>query len=646
MSAHVSAKLTFGPSPAHSRSKVLSIRDTLSRHYPLVLSGICLALLLVGWLAQPVLGQWSWAFFVVSAAAGGSRAAVGMYTSLREGKVEVDLLMLASAAGSFSLLHPEEGCVLLFLFSLSSALEGYALARTRAAIEALKALVPAEALVKRGDTFVSIAAAELLAGDIVRVLPGGYFPTDGVVSEGTTTIDTSSVTGEAEPVDLKPGDSVLSGTINLTAAVDVRVSKPTANSLVARIIDLVEKAREEKTSYTKLENIVGEKYTVFVLAASALVFAIPQTIGWGAAADNAYRAVTFLVVASPCALVISVPAAVLSTLAACARAKILVKSGNMLKELARADTIAFDKTGTLTRGAPALRAVATDGKWSDGEALAAAAALGGFSTHPTSAALVRSAKERGLPIPEAADVCEEHGAGVAGVLNGSPTLLGRREFVEKHGARLAEELSSGLPEGTARVFLRSGERSAVFALEDEIRPEAAAAVMALRNLGIREIVMLSGDGPVAAASAAAAAGVTEWLARLLPHEKLEWIAERRREGRTVIMVGDGINDAPALAKASIGVAMGGLGSEAALESADVVLAHDDLRALPELLQMARRTRRIILQNVAFALSVMGVLALSTFLIRVPLPLAVVGHEGSTVLVILNGLRLLRRPQVH
>jgi len=581
-----------------------------------------------------------WLCFGTAFLAGGVPAArTALVELVADRKLDVDLLMVVAALGAASVGEAGDGAILLFLFSLSNALQDWAFTRTRDAIHALMELSPEGATVEAADgshTFRSLE--EIRPGDVVLVRPGERFPADGAVLSGYTSVDESALTGESTPVEKEPRSAVFSGTLNGQGVVRARVERPASESTLAQLVRLVEKAQAEKSPTEQFAARLEGPYSMVVLASAPLVFAVLYFLFQFTPGDAWYRAMTFLVVASPCAVVISTPAAVLSAMAAGARAGTLFKSGAALEALAATRIVALDKTGTLTRGEMRLVEVrAFD--MPEGEARALAAGLERHSEHPIARAV---ASAWSGPAPEVADVQGVRGKGVRGQLDGATVWAGTRRMAEEAGALVTAEHDTLLTAWERRgvtTLLLGCERQvlAALAVADTERPEAAEAVRLLRARGLR-VVMLSGDRADVARHIAADLGIEEVMAPLLPEEKLTAIEALRREGR-VLMVGDGVNDAPAMAGADVGMAMG-TGSDVSLESADVVLMKDDLRRIAGAWDLARSAAATIRFNLSFALGiivVVGVLALAG---KVPLPLGVVAHEGGTLFVVAVGLRLL------
>ncbi|MFN0134862.1 MAG: heavy metal translocating P-type ATPase [Phycisphaerae bacterium] len=572
---------------------------------------------------------------------GGLRTTVEAVRSLREGMPDINFLMIFAAVVSAALGYWDEGALLLFLFSLSDALERYAIERTRGGIRALMGLRPATAHVLRGEIETTIAIERVNVGDRLRVRPGERFPVDGAIDDGQTTVDESVLTGESAAVAKSIGHTVFAGTINLDGSIIVRMTRPAAESAIARIVALVESAQENKAAAQRVIERWQTPYVLTVLGVCALTIAGYAIAGVGVA-HAIQIGMILLVAASPCAVVLASPVAVLAAVTRGARIGVLFKGGAHLERLSNIDTLALDKTGTLTLGKPRVTQVrATSG--TEAELLLVAASVEAHSEHPLAKAVVAEAATRGVQPVEVRDFVNRPGYGVVGVINGRRCVAGRAALFDELGIALPAELRSFAKDKDGQTYLlvwREGGPMGVITLADEIRPGAAEALRRIHAMGVRRVVMLTGDHEGPARRVAAALGIDEVRASLLPEDKLRHVRELAEHGG-VAMVGDGVNDAPALAAATVGVAMGHGGSDVALETADVVLMRDDLNRLADAVEIARRSRATIQQSLTFAFAVIAVLVLLTLTGVLTLPLAVVGHEGSTVLVVLNGLRLLR-----
>lgn len=624
------------------------------RHHLAVYSAVCLLALAPGWAAEHLFDAppWIWiSLYALAYLSGGGVAALNGFNALRQRQIDVDFLMVAAALGAAIIGDWAEGGTLLFLFSLSNALQHYAMDRTRQAIRALMNLRPATARVKRAEQEIETPVGKLDIGDCVVVRPGERLPADGAIVAGQSAIDQSPITGESIPVPRGVGDPVFAGSINGGGALDVRVTRRGEDSTLARIIRLVEEAQSERAPTQKRLDAFEQKYAVGVVSLTLLVIVLPPLfLGWPWDAAF-YKAMTLMVVASPCALVISTPASILSAIAAGARHGVLFKGGAHVESLSEVKVLAFDKTGTLTIGKPRVTEIAPylPGDSTD-DLLALAAAVEARSEHPLARAVMAAAAERGLKLLEAEDLHATPGLGVSAQLDSQRVFIGTAEYMRHNGLDLADDVLVQMEaleaQGKTVMLVGDSHLRGLIAVADTVRPEARAAVAALKAAGIHKVVMLTGDNTRAAQAIGAAAGVDEVRAELLPEEKVTAIKELLQAHGAVAMVGDGVNDAPALATATVGIAMGAGGTDVALETADVVLMSSDLSKLPYALKLSRQALRVVKQNLTFALGVIAMLIFSSLLNLVTLPLGVVGHEGSTVVVVLNGLRLLgQKPRV-
>ena len=578
--------------------------------------------------------------------AGGLPAAWrAIQTLWNEHILDIDLLMVVAAGAAAAVGAPFEGAVLLTLFSVSTTLEEQALGRARRAVESLMALRPQTALRKEPDgAVVELPAADLAVSDVVVLRPGARVPADGMIISGHGSLDEANITGESMPVAKDPGAQVFEATVNLDGVLEVEVTRTVEDSTVARMIALVTEAQAAKAPSEQFSAWFGQRYTIAVMAGAALAFAAFYWLGrdWE---DALYRSATLLVAASPCAIVISVPAAILSALSAAARGGVLFKGGAALETLAAVDTFAFDKTGTLTTGkAVVTRLVALDGD--EQGLLALLAGIEAQSEHHSAAAIRQEAANRSVVPADVSDVKTRPSAGVIGKHGGSLLWAGNPRLVTAMGATADHAALESLAADSETVIYVGKDSTVLGAVTvaDGVRPTSAAALTALRKSGVKQIVMMTGDRRPVALRIGAELGFRpdEIHADMLPEDKVRMVGELAAAGR-VAFVGDGVNDAAALARADVGIAMGAAGSDVALQAADVALLSEEMGQLAEAHKLARRTARVIRQNLGFALVAMAVLVTGGLLFELPLPLAVIGHEGGTVLVVLNGLRLLAAP---
>ncbi len=588
------------------------------------------------------------ALYAVSYAAGGWFGLVASVEALKAKTLNVDLLMILAALGAAVIGQPAEGAMLLFLFSLSNTLQTYAMDRSRKAIEKLLDLRPAQATVRRGSRLVTLPIEQLTLGDVVLVRPGERFPIDGEVIAGTSDVNQATITGESMPVHKQVSDPVFAGTVNGNGSLEIRVSRLAKDTTLARIVKMVEEAQSTKANTQRMLDSFEERYAIFVLAAAVLLIFVPWLVLGQEFQPTFYRAMTWLVVASPCALVISTPASILSAIANGARHGVLFKGGVHLEKTATLKVLAFDKTGTLTMGAPALNALYTYADLGEDEVLRLVAALESRSEHPLAKAIVQAAHARTLSLPPSTGFRAIPGQGVEGVVESHTLWIGNERMFEERSVKIPAKIAAMAEtlhgEGQTAMYVYSASTQqflGLLAVSDTLREDAIDMIKALKAAGIERVVMLTGDNPQVAAKIAERAGVDEFHAGLLPQDKVTVLQSLQRKYGPVAMVGDGVNDAPSLATADIGIAMGGAGTDVAIETADVVLMSDDLHKIPYAIGLARQARRVVWQNLTFAMAVIVALIASAFGAQLPLPLGVVGHEGSTVLVVLNGLRLLR-----
>ncbi|MBX3478827.1 MAG: heavy metal translocating P-type ATPase [Caulobacter sp.] len=626
----------------------------------LIFAALSGAMLLVGWLiSQRVEGVFPLAFYVAAYGFGGYFTLKEAVGNILKRRFEIDTLMLVAAVGAAALGEWAEGALLLFLFSTGHALEHYAMGRARRAIEALAELAPETATVRRGGATAEIPVHELVIGDIVVVRPNERMPSDGVVVAGESSVDQAPITGESVPVDKRAAADpaldfdkasaehrVFAGTINGPGALDVRVARMASETTLARVVKMVAEAEAQQSPTQQFTSRFERIFVPSVLAGIGLLLFAWVVIDEPFSASF-YRAMAVLVAASPCALAISVPSAILSAVARAARGGVLVKGGGPLENLGTLTAIAFDKTGTLTEGKPKIIDVAPADGVDERELLSVAVAVERLSDHPLAAAVVRDGEERlkGYPVPVAAEVTSLTGKGVQARVGGDTVVIGKPKlFEEGQGAPPSDALWSEVQRletsGRTVMVVKSGDRYlGAIGLMDTARPAAKGVIARLRTMGITRIVMLSGDNQSVADAIATQLGLDEAMGGLMPEDKVRIIADLKASEGRVAMIGDGVNDAPALANATVGIAMGAAGSDVALETADVALMADDLNHLPFAVGLSRKTSGIIKQNLWVSLGVVAVLIPAT-LFGLKIGAAIIFHEGSTLLVVVNALRLL------
>jgi Cd2+/Zn2+-exporting ATPase len=623
------------------------------RNRELAWSLACGALLLAGWIVERSTPESRWislALFVASYAFG-ARDNVGHFIAdLRRGRFhfDIDLLMVVAAAGAAALGQWAEGALLLFLFSLAHALEHYALGRARNAIRALAELAPDTATVLREGREREVPIAEVHPGDQVVVRPGERVPVDGTVREGRSGVNQAPITGESVPVDKAPGDLLFAGTVNGEGALVVDVTVAVGDRTLDRVIKLVAEAQTQKAPTQQFAERFARVFVPAVLVGDVLLIVVPPMLGLLSWPESFARAMAVLVAASPCALALGTPATVLAGIAQAARNGVLIKGGAHLEALGSIRLLALDKTGTLTTGEPSVTDLVPMAGVTERMLLAAAAAVEQRSQHPLARAVVRAATSRGLTIAAAGEMTSATARGVRAPVDGVMVEVGRTLLFEEDGVVVPTEVRDAVRRledaGRSTMIVRrvgaSPEFLGVLGIADQPRANAAATLRALRAAGITRIVMLTGDNAGVGNAVGRAVGVDSVRAGLLPEDKVAAIRELAADG-PVAMVGDGVNDAPALAHATVGIAMGGAGTAAALETADVALMGDDLGRLPFAIGLSRQARRVITQNLVISLGVIALLVAATLSGIASMGPAVVVHEGSTLVVIANALRLLR-----
>ncbi|WP_325051059.1 heavy metal translocating P-type ATPase [Lentzea roselyniae] len=554
-----------------------------------------------------------WALLLACYAAGGWEPALSGLKALRERTLDVDLLMIVAAIGAASIGQVVDGGLLIVIFATSGALEAVLTQRTADSVRGLLDLAPQRACLLTDDGEREVDAATLRIGDEILVRPGERIGADGEVTDGHSDADEASITGEPLPAPKRPGNEVFAGSLNGTGALRVRVTRDPQDSVIARIVAMVEEASATKAKTQLFIEKIEQRYSVAMVAVTVALFAVPLLFG-AALEPTLLRAMTFMIVASPCALVLATMPPLLAAIANAGKRGVLVKSAVAMEQLGTVDAVALDKTGTLTEGTPHVVT-------GQDEVLSLAAAAEQYSEHPIGRAIVAAARERGLPIPSAADFQATPGVGVTARVSGQVVVVRRHDSSDN----------------TAVEVVVDDRRAGVIELADRVRPSSEAAVGELAVLTGRSPVLLTGDNQAAAQRVAANVGITDVRAGLLPQDKVRAVQEMNHK---VLFVGDGVNDAPALATAHAGIALGRKGSDLTVDTADAVVIGDDLTVVPAVVALARRARRVVIANLAIAGAFIVVLSIWDLVGTLPLPLGVAGHEGSTVLVALNGMRLL------
>ncbi|MBP3038511.1 cadmium-translocating P-type ATPase [Bacillaceae bacterium Marseille-Q3522] len=619
--------------------------EKLSPYMEIIAAVICGLLILTGWLLSKFdASSLSIAAYVLSFVIGGyAKAKEGIEKTIEEKKLNVEMLMLLAAIGSSIIGYWSEGAILIFIFAMSGALETYTMNRSHKEISSLMSLQPEEAIVIENGEEKRVPVSQLRIGDIMLVKPGERVPSDGNILTGRTSLDEAAITGESIPVTKEIGDEIFAGTVNVTGSITVEITKKTTDTLFQKIIELVQSAKSEKSpSQLFIEHFEGMYVNIVLIVVGFMMFLPHFLLGWGWM-ETFYRAMILLVVASPCALVASIMPATLSAISNGARQGILFKGGVHLENLSYIKAIAFDKTGTLTKGKPQVTDIVCNNRQEEATILLLTASIENHSTHPLAQAIVQHVKTKlDAGLLQLDGVENNSGLGVKAVVNGDEWKIGNADFVGKTNALSFENgISIKLAnEGKTIAYVaKNGEIAAVIALKDIVRSETKDAIQNLTEKGIYT-VMLTGDSQITAKAIASESNVSDYIAECLPAYKADHIKELKEKYGNVAMVGDGINDAPALATADVGIAMGE-GTDVALETADIVLMKNNLPRISEAITLSKRMNRIIKQNVVFSISVIALLICTNFLQFLDLPYGVIGHEGSTILVILNSLRLLR-----
>ncbi|MEI5908587.1 heavy metal translocating P-type ATPase [Bacillus spongiae] len=601
-------------------------------------------LILIGWILDRMDVPSSFIFFVLAFIIGGFfKAKEGIKDTIQDRELNVEMLMIFAAIGSALIGYWTEGAILIFIFAISGALETYTMNKSHAEISALMDIQPQQALRINKGVEETVHITALLVGDHIVIKPGERVPADGKIIKGQTTIDESAITGEAIPVTKLNHDEVFAGTVNMNGSIIVEITKEAHETLFQKIIELVQTAQSEKSpSQLFIERFEGTYVKVVLLVVLLMMFLPYYVLGWSWT-DTFYRAMVLLVVASPCALVASIMPATLSAISTGAKRGILFKGGVHLENLAHLKAIAFDKTGTLTQGKPVVTNITIHPDYAEEDILPIVASIENQSNHPLAQAIVRYVKENNQVQLITPDLLEDvSGWGVKAIVNGQKWKIGKADFIKKdaRGEFGVSDCETWSSEGKSIVYVaKESKVVACIALKDIIRNETIDAIKMLRTNGIYT-VMLTGDSGKTARAIAEETSVDEYIADCLPEIKVAELKKLMVRYGPIGMVGDGINDAPALATANVGIAMGE-GTDVALETADIILIKNDLPKIAEAIRLSKRMQKIVKQNIIFSIGVIFLLIISNFLQVLDLPIGVIGHEGSTILVILNGLRMLK-----
>ena len=609
-------------------------------HIELIMALISGVLIVLAYIAETQEGAtWTYvSLYLIAFLIGGyAKAKEGITDTWETKSLNVELLMIIAAIGAASIGYWMEGAILIFIFALSGALETYTMNKNERALESLMELQPEQATrLTASDSLEVVHIDDLKIGDRIYVRPGERIPVDGRILSGSASVEEAAITGESVPVDRNVGDEVFGSSVNLNGVLTIEVTKLATETLFQKIIQMVQQAQEEKSPSAQfIDRYEGRYVQIVLLSVTAIILFGPFLTSWSLE-TSIYRGMILLVVASPCALVAAITPAALAAIASSAKHGILFKGGAHIENMGRLKAIAFDKTGTLTIGKPIVQKAMIHPELDTATVYRVVSLIEEHSTHPLAEALVAfTGKHEG----EMRDFKDVTGSGIEATIDGVSYRVGKQKFADRSGDFFREEVEQLKAAGHTLVFISDETRTiGAFALRDTLRPEAKTAIEQLNNLGIATI-MITGDNEATARAISSEAGMTRFIAECLPEEKVEQIKSLREEYGSIGMIGDGINDAPALATADVGIAMGE-GTDAALETADVVLMKNDLVRLSDGIRQSRKLNRIVLQNVIFALGVILVLIATNIFELLVMPFAVVGHEGSTILVILNGLRLL------
>lgn len=611
-----------------------------------LLSGVFLSAGFFGDTLFNLPSRYAIALYILAYAAGGFDITRHSLKAVRHLHFDIDFLMIVAAIGAIIVGEWPEGAFLLFLFSLGHALEHYATGRARRAIRALGEITPKTARVLRHGEEQELPVEKVERGDLVIVRIGERVPVDGVIKEGQSAIDQSPITGESIPVEKQEGDDVFAGSVNGDGALKIEVTRLAKDTTLARVMEMVEEAQTQKSPTQRFsEKFEGRFVPVILIAVVAMIF-VPPLVGWLSWKVAFLRAMAMLVAASPCALAIATPSAVLSGIARAARNGVLIKGGVHLESLGALHAIAFDKTGTITRGDHTVTDIVTWHNTTENQLLQVAAAVESRSGHPLAQAIVKEVENREIDYPEAEETESITGRGVKAQVNGETVHIGNLKLFMEHDAQVPDKVALEVDkleaDGKTTMIVRQGSRYlGIIALSDQPRAEAKTMLAELKKIDIKSLIMLTGDNERVAAAVAEKVGLTDYKANLLPEDKVLMIRELQEKSGQVAMVGDGVNDAPAMKSSAVGIAMGAGGTDVALETADIALMADDLSKLPFAVSLSRQARRIIRQNLVISMGVIAFLLPSVLFGLAGIGIAIVFHEGSTIAVVANALRLLR-----
>lgn len=582
--------------------------------------------------------------FASSIVTGGYKPVRSAFYAIKSRSLDMNVLMSVAAIGAAAIGEWLEGATVVWLFAIGNMLQARSIENTRDSIRKLMDLAPPEAWVQRGAALVRVPVEEIRLGEVIVVKPGEKIPLDGEVGKGSSSVNQAPITGESIPVDKEPGDVVFAGTVNESGSLEIKVTRLVEDTAIARIIHLVEEAQEKKAPTQAFVDKFAEIYTPIVLVLAIGVIFLPPLFGIGTWGEWFYKGLELLVVACPCALVISTPVAIVSAIGNAARNGVLIKGGTFLERAGAITAFAFDKTGTLTQGKPQVTRLLTVGATED-ELLQIARTIEEHSRHPVATAIVNYAMEKRVPPLAAEAYLAIAGKGVQATITGETYYAGKPALFAELGVDLTRwegSIQSLQQEGNTLVVVGTAQRVVgIVAVADAIRESTVQAIGKLQRAGVREMVMLTGDHAGTARKVSDQAGVSRYFAELLPEQKVEAVKQLQREGHVVAMVGDGINDAPALATADLGIAMGGAGTDTAMETADIVLMADNLEKLPHTVKLSRKALRIIKQNIAFSILIKLAALVLIFPGILTLWMAVLSDTGAALLVILNSMRLLR-----